>query len=83
MTTACDECLRRAHLVARLAPRIAGLLDRPRRWEPALLALTDDDLVRAVAGPETDLDALLRGFDPGEARRAGEQVGVSRRLRPR
>ncbi len=28
--SACDACLRRAFLVARLAPRIAGLLDRPR-----------------------------------------------------
>jgi DNA processing protein len=76
VTSACDACLRRAHLVARLASRIAGLLDRPRRWEPALLALGDDDLVAAVAGPEGDVSSLLRGFDPSEARRAADQASV-------
>jgi DNA processing protein len=76
VTSACDACLRRAHLVARLAPRIAGLLDRPRRWEPALLALADDDLVAAVAGPEGDVRTQLAGFDPAVARQAVARAGA-------
>jgi DNA processing protein len=60
---ACDPCLRRALLIAALAPRIAGLLDRPRARVAGLLALSEADLLAAVAGPqaariEEELDAL-------------------------
>lgn len=50
MIDACHACLRRAHLVAHLAPRIAGLLDRPSRRPRGLLALTDERLIAAVVG---------------------------------
>jgi DNA processing protein len=50
----CDSCLRRAFLIARLAPRIAGMLDRPRERVAGLLALSERDLLRAVAGPEAE-----------------------------
>jgi DNA processing protein len=73
---ACDSCLRRAHLVAALAHRIAGLLDAPRRPSRALLALRDDELVAAVAGPEASARALLRDFDPHAAGRAAAEAGV-------
>lgn len=46
----CDACLRRAFLVAALAPRIAGLLERPRARVAGLLALSESDLLAAVAG---------------------------------
>jgi DNA processing protein len=58
--SACDACLRRALLVALLATRIAGLLDRPGSRVAGLLALPEDELLAAVAGPhaESTLEAL-------------------------
>jgi len=47
---ACAACLRRAFLIARLAPRIAGLLERPRARVAGLLALSEPDLLAAVGG---------------------------------
>ena len=73
----CDSCLRRALLVARLAPRIAGLLDRPRARVAGLLALSEADLLEAVAGPHAErLLAELDGLDLGDERErvAGEGV---------
>ena len=57
----CDPCLRRAFLIARLAPRIAGLLDRPRARVAGLLALSEADLLEAVAGPHAE--RLLEELD--------------------
>jgi hypothetical protein len=57
----CDACLRRAFLIARLAPRIAGLLDRPGPRVAGLLALSESDLLSAVAGPHAD--RLLEDLD--------------------
>jgi DNA processing protein len=54
MIDACDRCLRRAFLVAHLAPRIAGLLDRPATRVAGLLALSDEDFVAAAAGESAD-----------------------------
>lgn len=51
---ACGACLRRAVLLARLAPRIAGLLDRPRPGLHGLLALEEGELLGAVAGDRAD-----------------------------
>jgi DNA processing protein len=74
---ACDSCLRRAQLVAVLAPRIAALLNRAHRETRQLLALSNDDLVAAVRGPDAGgAEALLAGFDTAEARRAAERVSV-------
>ena len=61
--TACDACLRRALLLAHLAPRIAGLLGRADSRSTGLLALPEDDLVAAAAGRRVEralafLDAL-------------------------
>lgn len=50
MIEACDPCLRRAYLIAHLAPRIAGLLAGGDRRATGLLALPEDDLVAAAAG---------------------------------
>jgi DNA processing protein len=46
----CTSCLRRAFLVAHLAPRIAGLLGGRERRACGLLALPEDDLLAAAAG---------------------------------
>jgi len=72
---ACDRCLRRSHLIGLLAPRIAGLLDRPgRRRAPGLLALSDRDLTSAVAGQAAgEVRAALRRFDPAAER---ERIGT-------
>ena len=48
--SACDPCLRRALLVALLAARIAGLLDRPSSRVAGLLALSEEELVAAACG---------------------------------
>lgn len=60
---ACDRCLRRGYLVARLAPRIAGLLDRPGPRVQGLLALPEPRLLAAVGGERAkstaaELDSL-------------------------
>ncbi|MFN2617152.1 MAG: DNA-processing protein DprA [Thermoleophilaceae bacterium] len=75
--TACDSCLRRAYLVAFLAPRIAGLLDSPRRRTRALLALPDQELVAAVGRPEDPgAEDFLERFEPREARSELEDAAV-------
>jgi DNA processing protein len=74
---ACDRCLRRSLLVAMLAARIAGLLDRPRSRVAGLLALPEHELVAAVAGEgaEQVLDAL-DGRDLDADREAFAESGV-------
>jgi DNA processing protein len=46
----CTSCLRRAFLIAHLAPRIAGLLGGRVRRASGLLALPEDALLAAAAG---------------------------------
>jgi DNA processing protein len=81
---ACPACLRRAHLVALLAPRIAGLLVERRTHEaPGLLTLDDEKLIDAVTGPEgaERAHAFREGFDPAAAAEdlfAREVVAVCR-----
>src|SRR4051794_25498247 len=63
MYDSCDVCLRRALLIAHLAPRIAGLLGREHRRAGGLLRLAESDLVAAAAGRHVEralafLDAL-------------------------
>ena len=60
---ACEPCLRRARLVALLAPRIADLITSGDRRTRALLGLPDPELVAAVAGPGERPAQLLDGFD--------------------
>lgn len=71
MTTAgaaCDACLRRAWLIARLSAHIE-LAWRARRPLPALLALGDDDLIAGLAGADADVVRREhRRFDAREAR---------------
>jgi len=74
--TACDGCLRRTALIARLSAH----LDRAReRWGSAtsLLALEDAALVAALAGSRAgDVAAWLEAFDPAEAREACAAAGL-------
>jgi DNA processing protein len=75
--TACDSCLRRAHLVGLLAPRVAGLLDRPARRPMGLLALPEDELLSAVAGERADdMRVAVGRFRPDEERGRLERLAV-------
>jgi DNA processing protein len=58
----CRPCLRRSLLIARLAPRIAALLDRPRSVVSGILALPEPELLAVAAGERADriLAALER-----------------------
>ena len=79
---ACAPCLRRAVLLARLAPRIAGLLDHPRPRLHGLLALEEGELLAAVAGDRADqIASEFEGFDAQTQRErlAGARVeGICR-----
>lgn len=77
MIDACEECLRRSFLLAHLAPRIAGMIDRPGRGT-GVLGLAEEDLLAAVAGPGTAgaRDYLAR-FSPAQARGEAEAAGLS------
>ena len=72
---ACDACLRRAYLVALLAPWVAGLLDRPGPRPGGLLSLPDDELIAAVGARHGHgAERFLQSFQPRSARREIEQA---------
>jgi DNA processing protein len=76
--SACDPCLRRALLIAMLAARIAGLLERPVGRVGGLLALPEPELLAAVGGERVEyvrdaLDARELDLD----RRRFEEAGVA------
>ena len=75
--TACDACLRRALLIAMLAGRISGLLNRPRSRVAGLLGLPECDLLEVAGGPRAELVAqALAARDLEADREAFEAVGV-------
>jgi DNA processing protein len=77
LTASCETCLRRAHLIALLAPRIAGLLDRRATRVPGLLGLPDARLIAAAApGRGDEAEELLERFDVEAARAAVEDAGA-------
>jgi DNA processing protein len=78
MTGACDECLRRALLLERLAPHIERVATgHPGQRSPELLALADERLARAVGGRRAD-EVLADSRGPASVarlRRRAEAVG--------
>lgn len=75
--TACDGCLRRAELLGRLAPYIERVATgEPARRAPEILALGDEQLVRAVAARRADriLDQL-RAWSPATLRKRAKASG--------
>jgi DNA processing protein len=69
MFDSCDACLRRALLIAHLAPRIAGLLGSGARRAGGLLGLPEGDLIAALAGRRAaEVLAFLDALDLGSAR---------------
>ena len=70
---ACDRCLARSWLIARLS----GHLDHARGQIATVLALGDEDLLAAVGGDQRSVvRAELRGFDPAGARRQAAATGI-------
>ena len=74
---ACDACLWRALLLARLAPYIEHVVTgEPGSRSRELLALGDEDLVRAAAGPKAgDVLRAAEADDPAGLRRRLEAIG--------
>ncbi|HEX6582310.1 MAG TPA: DNA-processing protein DprA, partial [Thermoleophilaceae bacterium] len=69
MIDCCRSCLRRAFLIAHLAPRIAGLLGGRERRASGLLALPEHELLAAAAGRGVEEAlAFLEAFDADGAR---------------
>jgi DNA processing protein len=70
---ACDDCLRRAWLLKRLA----GHLDTERRRVSELLDRTDEDLIEAVGGSHNaQVRAEWEGFEAGTYREICHAAGV-------
>lgn len=79
MIDACDPCLRRALLIAHLAPRIAGLLGTGERRATGLLALPEEELLAAAAGRRVERAlAFLEALDlDAERERVGHAASVA------
>ncbi len=74
---ACDDCLRRAWLVAGLADRIEAGLGSARREARELLALEDERLAEAVAAGDAErILETARAADTAAAREAVERTGL-------
>jgi DNA processing protein len=60
----CDACLRRAFLIAHLAPRIAGLLGSGDPRARGILGLAEHELIAAAAGRQVERAvSFLQGLD--------------------
>jgi len=79
MVETCDACLRRALLIAHLAPRIAGLLGSTDRRAHGLLGLPEEDLIAASAGRQVERAvAFLDSVDvDGERDRLTRQACIA------
>lgn len=77
MTGACDECLRRALLLERLAPFIERVATgQAGQRSPELLALDDERLVRAVGGGRAG-ELLAETRDPARAARVRHRAAAA------
>jgi hypothetical protein len=67
--TACDACLRRSHVIATLAARIEGLLQRPNGRISQLLALPSEQLLEALVPGErlAEVRGAVQSFEPARA----------------
>jgi DNA processing protein len=69
---ACDACLRRSHVIATLATRIEGLLQRPSERIANLLTLPSKELIEALV-PGDRIHAVrnsIEAFQPDDGRGA-------------
>jgi len=70
----CQACLRRAFLIAHLAPRIAGLVGGRERRASGLLALPEHELLAAAAG--RGVEEAIAFLDALDADRERERLAV-------
>jgi DNA processing protein len=75
-TGACDACIRRSHVIATLAARIEGLLQRPSERIGNLLALPSDRLIEALVPDQRTSEVLreIEAFEPDAARGHAEDA---------
>ncbi len=74
--TACDACLRRTALVARLAPHVERARREHRKLRE-LLSLSDDELIAALAGDRrAAIEHAHATFDAALARRRLEETAM-------
>jgi DNA processing protein len=60
----CHACLRRSQLLGFLAPRVAAIFESRRRRKPALVALTEHELIERIAGDRREAaEGFLDSFD--------------------
>jgi DNA processing protein len=78
LINACEACLRRAFLIAHLAPRIAGLLGGGERRATGLLALPERDLLAAAAGRR--VEQALAFLDSLDIEREVERLASAARV---
>jgi len=75
--SACDACLRRSHLIAFLAARVAAVLAEPRPRPSAILGLPELEFIEAVAGGRKDAaERFIEDFDADVARNMAERAGI-------
>ncbi len=73
----CNPCLRRAFLIAHLAPRIAALLGSGDPRARGLLGLPEHELISAAAGRQVERAlSFLQGFDVDGSRERLAGAGV-------
>src|SRR3954463_16291734 len=73
---ACDACLRRTRLLELLAPHVERA--RHERRLGQLLALSDADLLAAIAGRKRAwFEAAIERFSPSEARERVARAGLT------
>ena len=73
---ACAACLRHSALIGFLGGRLAAALGGRDHRLGGVLALREDELIAAVAGPRADeARTFLSGFEPEGARRVLDRLG--------
>ena len=77
MSAACGICLRRAHLLGYLAPRIADISGSRTPLARKLLALSDSELIEAVAPQQAErAHEFLESFDGPAAEERLAEAGI-------
>jgi DNA processing protein len=77
--SACDVCLRRSNVIAAVAPRIEGMLGRRDSRVADILALSDEDMVAALAPRDRapEVRRAIDEFEPDCAREAAADADAA------
>jgi len=77
MPAACDACLRKSALIGYLGARLSAVLGSLDSRLASVLALTEDDLIDAVAGGRAaDARRFSAGFDAEASRRSLAEIEI-------